>query len=129
MGLMGFMGWFAAEVFQSAFDFLVVVAERCVHSANTWVEAAVVGDGARRLLEYGGAAYRVVTGVEAQVCAQLFSGPGEGAAAAAAHEVGARNAPDLADDADDLAGEFVVDVSGGCWHSLMGLMGLMGRMG
>lgn len=42
--------------------------------------------------------------VDAEVLTELVAGPGEGAAAAPAYEVGTGDVPDLADDGDDLAG-------------------------
>lgn len=114
MGRMGFVG--LGDFLDAAAYLGVAVVEGFegggVALVMTGVQYHVLG----RAVEDGGAGDGIVACVDAEVLAEHGASPGEGAAAAAAHKVGARNAPDLADDADDLAGEFVVDVSGGCGH-------------
>ena len=68
-------------------------------------------DGACFESDDGSAALAVVTGIDAEVLAQLGACPGEGLFSAVGDQFQTCYAPSLADDGDDLTREGVVDGS------------------
>ena len=78
-------------------DGFVVVVEGGVGAEVVRIAFVVAEDGVGVNVEDGGAGYAVVSGVAAEVLAHLGAGPREWAAVGAAGEVGAGNAPGVAD--------------------------------
>ena len=92
MGGLGF-----DEGFDGGVDGFVVVVEGGVGAEVVGVAFVVAEDGIGVNVEDGGAGYAVVSGVAAEVLAHLGAGPREGSAVGAAGEVGAGDAPGVAD--------------------------------
>ena len=104
---------FFHEFFDFGFDEGVLIAEGDEGVEVVLVARLVELDGACFEPDDGSAALAVVTGIDAEVLAQLGAGPGEGLFAAVGDQFRACYAPSLADEVDDLAREGVVDVA--CW--------------